>query len=701
MRNFQDFQDILNKLKATAPNADDLLRSTVQSDIDAITPEEAMDALKQAPRSRNVIPAEKVGQAINSGKISSFVPEDLNNPSSLLEQMAKNSSAIPEEKGFQLVPKDVYKLREEAAAQPRMPDVEQIRASNAAQKNAMSPLGPNGVLAQGAEPIEASGMPQSMVQAAEEAAAAKSGLPQKVQPIVEGQGTSRAKMPEPPIDAEFRTPTMSNAKFLKGLAMTELPMAVAGEYFSHPQYYNQKIGGMFKDEPPIVPPNVPGTDINGITTPPVFAPMQDAAPKIDEQAPGAAPDSPVAENIEQQGQTPAQEPSRAESLLNAYRSLASEQSTGLRDAQERARNNEMVGNLLKAANIFTSGATGIGSSGVVGPAKVNNEVLDSMVKNADAPVTEYAQQVADQKHDPSSKYSQMMREYLAPKYIQSIEEQTGKTLSVDEKNAIMENLKTVPGDVAEKVVTQLSTESKLRKMEEYKNALLNLKKSSAENQSKKREEDLNLKERRLDTTVENQVNNRLDKNTKDEQSRMQAAKRVQDLIDQVKNGTLIDSPNIRATLTNDLATLALPVGNRATMSDRQKSAINTFSTKANELIQFITNNPTKTIPPKFIRQLEIETRVLKDSYGEALRNKIKSLRAGTSDEAAKKVFEDRYNSFAEDYGLPMGLEPIKLEEKQNTQPDTKQPTQHKPGDVILHKGKQYRVDVDGDNLIPL
>jgi len=196
--------------------------------------------------------------------------------------------------------------------------------------------------------------------------------------------------------------------------------------------------------------------------------------------------NPVEENIEQQTeQSEVKEPSRIESLLNQYRELASEQSTGLKAAQEQANKDRMLAGVLKGVNIFGSGATGVGSGGVVGPAKVNNEVLDSIEKYADTPIDQYAQQVEDQKNDPSSKYSQMMREYLLPR----LEMSMGRKLEPQE----LENLTNTPGSISEKMLKFVAEENEQKEKARQTQLLQEIKSSEKQQQNKEKAEAANEK----------------------------------------------------------------------------------------------------------------------------------------------------------------------------------------------------------------
>lgn len=202
-------------------------------------------------------------------------------------------------------------------------------------------------------------------------------------------------------------------------------------------------------------------------------------PKEEVQAPEATPESPQEQLVEQQSEGVNQK-SDLQKTLDLYRELASEQSTGLRGAQEKSNQNEMFANLLKSANLISSGLSGIGSGGVVGPAKINNDVLDSLVKTSDRPVTEYKQQIEDQKNDPSSRYSQMLREYYAGLQKQKL----GRDLNDEEISA----LRDTPGSVLNTLIPLAQKDLYSDRLSKIKEMVANQKKEKELQSQEDREE---------------------------------------------------------------------------------------------------------------------------------------------------------------------------------------------------------------------
>lgn len=162
------------------------------------------------------------------------------------------------------------------------------------------------------------------------------------------------------------------------------------------------------------------------TAPPIPAQLASMEPgKLPVGAPTMPPASlmnnkPVEENIEQQTMAsngvpaPVVENSKA-NLLNRYRSLASsDKTTGLKTAQEAQNKNQFNDNLLRGVNLMNSGLT---AGGIVKPADLNdaNKSIDALDKTAKEPVNQYEQTLADQKNDPSSNYSNIMRSFFANK----------------------------------------------------------------------------------------------------------------------------------------------------------------------------------------------------------------------------------------------------------------------------------------------
>lgn len=317
-------------------------------------------------------------------------------------------------------------------------------------------------------------------------------------------------------------------------------------------------------------------------------------------------------------------------LLNAYKGTQDTHTRDLASAQDKANQNEFYANLMRGMNQLNSGITG---TAVTGPAAVHNEGLDAIQKAAQTPIKQYEQNVENEKNDPNSEYSKGLNLFLAPMF---------------EKLGI-KNPGPLSGATAEKIApfgVKMYDQQLSKEANDQKAKANDIYKKSA----------MSDRNRRIDSTIEGKANAEFDRNTDGEVKRLQACKRVLELIDAVKSGQLIGSSQIRNAITADLGTLALPVGSRATMTDRQKSAINSFSTKAQELEAWINNHPNQTIPPEYITQLENETNIFKESYTNAFRTKAKSLHSSSKDQTFKDTIKNRYKEFSNEYGFEPDLE---------------------------------------------
>lgn len=95
-----------------------------------------------------------------------------------------------------------------------------------------------------------------------------------------------------------------------------------------------------------------------------------------------------------------------------------------------------------------------------------------------------------------------------------------------------------------------------------------------------------------------------------ETTKLNSARSVQTLIDGIKKGEIVGSKNIRNQLTNMIATIEL--GSPGGVSDRHEMGIDTLYTKLKDMETNLTSNPTDTIPPSFLTQLESEGHALGD-----------------------------------------------------------------------------------------
>lgn len=306
------------------------------------------------------------------------------------------------------------------------------------------------------------------------------------------------------------------------------------------------------------------------------------------------------------------------------RLLASPDTVGtlenLRAAQQRAIDNRASADIMAQGAKF--GANLAGAISKLGPSKADTELADKLRSEADLPAKQMGEQLEMEKDDPSSAYSKNFREFAKP-----LAAKAGITLP---ENMSARQIGTLIPQLEKMYDAKIRQDTNTLKAKELQAS---------------KDANLELRKKVITDRLENQVNNRFDKNTKDEVGRIQSADRVMSIINAVKNGALIDSNTIRNTITNDVSILAMPIGSRGTLSDREKTAINTLSTKLKDAEVFLSDNPTKTIPPKMLAQLESEINLLKDKYVKALEQKTKSLKAGTNDETAKELFDARAGEF--------------------------------------------------------
>ena len=461
---------------------------------------------------------------------------------------------------------------------------------------------------------------------------------------------------EAPVDAEFKEPAQSLSSGLQSGMFNSmgagLGMGALKQSSQDPESPASKLGAMIYGEQPKVPemhmennaPSyVPGTKGEG-----PFAKADDYEPTVakdedesEESGLSGGETSPGARQRLLDGMgnnSPIIPKSNLQNILDMFKGTQDTHASDLKVAQDQENKNNFNANLMRGIAQLSAGVSGMGSHGVVGPATVNSAGLDAIQKNANAPVEQYKQNLANEENDPNSAYSRGLKEFLKNTPSMQTALQNNPNMLDGVNGKILKEIAPLAAKDFEAQARTTAAAQKAKDAGVYKDAAM----------ADRRE--------RLDTTTEAKANNSFDKNTKDEVNRLQASKRVSDIIDAVKSGQLIGSSQIRNAITADLGTLALPVGSRATMTDRQKSAINTFSTKAQELESWINNHPNETIPPEYITQLEKENNIFKESYADALRTKTKSLHSSSQNDTYKNTIANRYKEYANQYGFNPDLD---------------------------------------------
>ena len=660
---------ILSRFKAgitKSPISDAAVDQAIDEELSRQAGEPSID--DQLSNTKRIVDAarKRLPKVDNEPKVENKLPEPAISDADIAARQARQNMSPAEKQGFELVPKDDYSLRDNPEA-PEL-DPAHIRASRAAARNPLTTPNTRDVALPETGAIPTS-EPYNPIQLPEPITPKPQGqLPSpemgvKVLPKVLGQGIKSPVAPENITDAELvpsglaklapaalagagaiiTNPLMLGAMTSNFANPKAVPEAMAAYAEKHKNDVNMPEGQL--------PPDLASLQENKSTLPSKEDQINQELAGIKSDTTGMGPDGkplgpvdPDKSLIDQDpfpsssdttpSTTPPEVPkSYTQQLMEAFKGIQDSHGAELRDAQALSNKNEFYTNLMKGVNQMNSGITAMGSHGIVAPAKVDNSTLDSLLKSARNPEKMYEDKVANEKFDAKSPYSMALKQALAP-----IMEKAGISA---------EQLAGMNGASLEKVAPWITAQVKAKEMAKYNNTF---KQMAADD-----------RHTRINNTLENQVNSRFDKDTTNEQNRLQAAQRVSELIDAVKGGQLIGSSQIRNAITGDLNTLQMPIGTRATMTDRQKSAINTFSTKMNELESFVNSHPNQTIPPKYITQLEAENNIFKESYAKALQTKTKSLYSGTSNPDAKKVLENRYSDFVKGYGLNPDLNGDPLE----------------------------------------
>jgi hypothetical protein len=578
------------------------------------------------------------------------------------EPIASEMPKAPEQ-DFTLVPKDVYKLRDQP--EDVKIDPNQVRASNAARQNPLAKIDKDFTL-EGEPTGETVKLDLNKLRAHN---AAKqnplqtitpeinpSQLPStdvvtpnsNIKPVPEviGEGTSKfTQMPgldpsvsdadvmpppnnykgragqnlgptegidlppdtvgkfNPDVNLPFASPSVSG--FLNKVlpfakpAATGLAEGLAAEYQLHPQYYNKSVSDAVTGGAPIVhKPNIPAGNNNDATTPPVYAPNQEPKPVVKLASDVATPDTSNKSSspVESEEEKPV---SKTEALLKAYRDLASSQGSGLKDAQAQAEKNQFNANLLKAANLFTSGVTAMGSHGVLKPASINNETLDDLSKQAQNPVNKYTQQVADQKNDPSSRYSQIMRQFLAPKLQAQQEKELGRKFTPEEQEQFDSNMSATPASGLEPIQKYVEAETNAQAKLEYLKTLKERQYQDAQakvNEARTQKQNQALGQ--VTTLLESARGNPAARQAESDIYAAQKANSLANLYGDPNNL----NPQMVQLLHGEIAKIAQ--GGSPTMSELQGLDEKTLVSKFGRIYQEFMNNPTKANAGAFVKQYQ-------------------------------------------------------------------------------------------------
>jgi hypothetical protein len=284
--------------------------------------------------------------------------------------------------------------------------------------------------------------------------------------------------------------------------------------------------------------------------------------------------------------------------------------------QESADKWRMLGALNEAFGKIGGGIAGAMSGFAVTPAKAS-EFFNLQAKAEEGKAKEL---IEARSLDPNSNYSNSIRQLakqLAPKM--GVKAESFNNMSGAQILKIFPQLE----DIYDTQIRSEATKLYKQQAEEHKNRL----------------------EAQRDEKFVNQSFNR---ETKDLTDRIIGANKPLALIKKIRSGDLIAAKNLRKSLTNDVASLLVPTGARAAVTDRTSADIDTAYGRLSSLASFISGQPTDTIPDKYLDQLEIEIKALKQEIQTGLMQKVSSLQAGTRNPEIKNMYKERADAFLYD-----------------------------------------------------
>ena len=305
--------------------------------------------------------------------------------------------------------------------------------------------------------------------------------------------------------------------------------------------------------------------------------------------------------------------------LAAFKAMQDDHAKNLTEAQQAANKNEFNANLAKAAMQFSSGATGMGSHGIVSPAKIDTSVLDSLLKTAKTPIDQYEQQVANEKHDPNSGYSMALKTALAP---------------LMEKAGVSEEaLSGMNGASLEKVAPWITKQVQAQDRQKYLELIQGTKKSAADEKAERSA--LQQTEGMLESARGNPVVAQAEKD-------IYAAQKANSLANLYGDPNKLSSQQV-ATLRNEIAKIA--VGGVSSQHELNALDPKALQGQLAGVWSRFSNTPTPANAGAFIKQYQEYAntitkdaqKVIEDKYGRVIESRKKSLG------------EDNYNTLKHNY----------------------------------------------------
>jgi len=178
------------------------------------------------------------------------------------------------------------------------------------------------------------------------------------------------------------------------------------------------------------------------------------------------------------------------------------------------------------------------------------------------------------------------------------------TQDLDRRNKVMQAI------MAQKAKAQAAAEA-ARAKENATKATIDERENFRKSYDKRTEAMANNAGSRLDNSAIRAANGLMsDTNIKRETNKLNMARSAGKLLEEIRDGKLVDSKNISKQLTNMIAVIEM--GSPGGVSDREAMGVDTLYSRLKDTMGYVSGNPQRRIPEEYLSQLESEVNALGD-----------------------------------------------------------------------------------------
>lgn len=319
-------------------------------------------------------------------------------------------------------------------------------------------------------------------------------------------------------------------------------------------------------------------------------------------------------------------------IANSFTDVPQDNSDIIR-AQEVQNQNQLYSNLGKAGNSMGAALTYQG--------KADNSYYNDMDKRANQPVKNLLTQNA---YGIDKMKNNIMRFALMNQRRQNTATTAESEMA---RHQAFKYGYDVPTDVTaanlKEPLAQFAKEQAAKSNAEFKQKVFDATQNYREKINDFRTKNAERGDKKMLSANEKAANILYSKDTTKYTDSLDAAARLEGLLHQVKSGKLKSAPGVANAMTTDLGTL-LTGSKQTTVHDKSQLEIKAFEKTMAELESYKTSKATDTIPPSFIKQMEVELHALKEKVNQGYFHKHNELLRSSSLKEVRDVYQNRYNS---------------------------------------------------------